>query len=373
MLAISHNDIVLSQKAENKQQAIKSIANDLLKKGYVEEGYVDGMLTRETQNSTFLGNGIAIPHGTTETRGKVKQTGVILHHFPQGVDWDKDNTVYLAIGIAAQSDQHLAILKQLTKVLSTDGVEQQLKEIKTTQAIVSLLQGELQSEILFNEQLITLNFPADDMLQLTAVAAGLLKNEGAVQNYFVADLINHDTTYLGQGLWLSSSNQGICKSALAFISTTSSFQYQGKPVQGLLCIASDKQLHLKNLNILIQLIKDQRIGTLFSASKKQVQILLTEEKQEGSEQIFTIKNSHGLHARPGAMLVHTAKKFKAKIQVCNLNGSGKSENAKSLMKVMTLGVQFGHQLQFNAQGDDADQALTAIGEAIAEGLGEGKS
>ncbi|WP_019614809.1 fused PTS fructose transporter subunit IIA/HPr protein [Psychromonas ossibalaenae] len=370
MLSINSSDIVLSQAAENKQQAIQSIANSLVEKTYVEAAYLDGMLAREAQNSTFLGNGIAIPHGTTETRDKVKQTGVIVHHFPQGVDWGNDNTVYLAIGIAAQSDQHLAILKQLTKVLSAEGIEQQLKEASTAQGIVSLLNGEMQSETLFNADLIQLNFPASDLLQLTAVAAGLIKNQGAVQSSFIADVIAKQASYLGQGLWLNSSSTGISKTAVSFVSASESFQLQGKPVQGLLCIASNSQLHLKNLNILIDLIHKQQIEQLFDASEEQVITLLTQEKLEGSQQIFTIKNPHGLHARPGAMLVHVAKKFKAKIQMTNLNGTGKSANAKSLMKVMTQGVQFGHQLQFVAQGEDAEEALHAIGQAINEGLGE---
>jgi len=370
MLAIKHNDIVLAQVAENKQQAIKSIAASLVEKDYVESAYLKGMLAREAQNSTFLGNGIAIPHGTTETRGNVKQTGVILHHFPQGVDWGDGNTVYLAIGIAAQSDQHLDILRQLTRVLSSDGVEEQLKEATTADRIVALLSGELQSETLLNTDLIELKFPASNLPQLAAAAAGLIKNQGAAESSFVSDISSRNATYLGQGLWLSSSNKGISKTALALITCELPFEFQNKPVQGLLCIASNNQLHLKNLSILVQLIHKQQLDELFTADEKQIISLLSEEKLEGAQQVFTIKNPHGLHARPGAMLVHVAKKFKSKIQITNLSGSGKTENAKSLMKVMTQGVQFGHQLQFTAQGDDAEQALAAIGQAINEGLGE---
>ncbi|MCV5736866.1 HPr family phosphocarrier protein, partial [Escherichia coli] len=80
---------------------------------------------------------------------------------------------------------------------------------------------------------------------------------------------------------------------------------------------------------------------------------------------------HGLHARPGAMLVAEAKKFESNIRVANLDGDGKAVNAKSLMKVIALGVKHGHQLQFSAEGPDAAQALESIGNAIASGLGEG--
>ncbi len=125
MLQLNSNTITLGQSPTNKQEAIRAIAADLANKGFIEAGYVDGMLNREAQNSTFLGNGIAIPHGTTDTRQLVKQTGVAVHHFPNGVDWGNDATVYVAIGIAAKSDEHLGILKQLC---CCDGVEEKLKQ-----------------------------------------------------------------------------------------------------------------------------------------------------------------------------------------------------------------------------------------------------
>ncbi|WP_435236614.1 fused PTS fructose transporter subunit IIA/HPr protein [Psychromonas sp. PT13] len=369
MLTINTSDIFLSQVAEEKTQAIKSVANSLTKKGYVEADYCGGMLARETQNSTFLGSGIAIPHGTTDTRGMVNKTGVVLHHFPAGVDWGNGNTVYLAIGIAAKSDEHLKILTQLTKVLSNEGVEELLKQADKAETIVELLAGKVQTETLFNTDLIQLKFPANQLMQLSATAAGLIKNQGAANNEFVDDVIRNPS-HLGQGLWLISSQQGVTKTALSFVTNADSLQHQNTPVKGLLCIASNNELHLKNLNFLIDIIYKNKIEQLLGSSEKEVIALLTQEQIEGSQQTFTIKNPHGLHARPGAMLVNTTKKFKSKILMTNLDGSGKTENAKSLMKVMTQGIKFGHKIQFTAQGEDADEALAAIGKAINEGLGE---
>lgn len=71
------------------------------------------------------------------------------------------------------------------------------------------------------------------------------------------------------------------------------------------------------------------------------------------------------------MLVAEAKKYKADIKVKNNMGDGKTVNAKSLMKVIGLGVKQGHELEFSAQGEDANDALAAIGVAIESGLGEG--
>ena len=71
------------------------------------------------------------------------------------------------------------------------------------------------------------------------------------------------------------------------------------------------------------------------------------------------------------MLVKVAKEFASDIRVANLDGSGEAVSAKSLMKVIGLGVKCGHRLAFRAEGADAEASLKGIGEAIAAGLGEG--
>ncbi|EDU8596189.1 hypothetical protein CWY31_004528, partial [Salmonella enterica subsp. enterica serovar Typhimurium var. 5-] len=76
MFQLSVQDIHPGEQAGNKEEAIRQIAAALTQAGNVAGGYVDGMLAREQQTSTFLGNGIAIPHGTTDTRDQVLKTGV---------------------------------------------------------------------------------------------------------------------------------------------------------------------------------------------------------------------------------------------------------------------------------------------------------
>ncbi|PMH43770.1 bifunctional PTS fructose transporter subunit IIA/HPr protein [Vibrio sp. 10N.286.49.B3] len=377
MLKLTNEDIQLQQSAADKFIAIRALAADLTQKGFVGEGYVEGMLNREGQNSTFLGNGIAIPHGTTDTRDLVKQTGVAIHHFPQGVDWENGNTVYVAIGIAAKSDEHLGILKQLTKVLSADGVEEHLKNAQNEEEIIALLNGQVQLEADFDAALIQQLFPSSDMLQMTAVASGMLRNTGCAENEFVADIVTKKPTHLGQGLWVTASNVATNRTGVAFVSTANDCEYEGLPVKALIAFAACNNAHQSILTTLTQLVFENKQASLFSATPEQlISILKGEESapagNDDNTATFIIKNTHGLHARPGAMLVAEAKKFESKIVVTNLDGTGKPVNAKSLMKVIALGVKHGHQLQFSADGDDAKQALEAIGNAIAAGLGEGK-
>ncbi|EHD0093568.1 fused PTS fructose transporter subunit IIA/HPr protein [Vibrio vulnificus] len=380
MLKLTSSDITLQQSADNKLDAIKSIAAALTAKGLVEQGYVDGMLNREAQNSTFLGNGIAIPHGTTDTRDLVQNTGVAVHHFPHGVEWGDGNKVYLAIGIAAKSDEHLGILKQLTKVLSADGVEARLQQATTEQEIIALLNGEIQLEADFDAASIQLLFPASDMIQMSAVAGGLIKNSGNAGSQFVAELVTKTPTHLGKGLWLVGSDVSVTRTAVSFVTTANDCEYQGTPVKGLLAFGACNNAHQAILANLTQLVYQGKQETLLSANAEQVIAMLSGESVANASlepatsdntAVFKIKNAHGLHARPGAMLVAEAKKFESTIKVANLDGDRSVVNAKSLMKVIALGVKHGHQLQFTAEGPDASQALEAIGAAIASGLGEG--
>ncbi|EMN7254070.1 fused PTS fructose transporter subunit IIA/HPr protein [Vibrio vulnificus] len=380
MLKLTSSDITLQQSADNKLDAIKNIAAALSEKGLVEQGYVEGMLNREAQNSTFLGNGIAIPHGTTDTRDLVQNTGVAVHHFPHGVEWGDGNKVYLAIGIAAKSDEHLGILKQLTKVLSADGVETRLQQATTEQEIIALLNGEVQLEADFDAASIQLLFPASDMIQMSAVAGGLIKNSGNAGSQFVAELVTKTPTHLGKGLWLVGSDASVTRTAVSFVTTANDCEYQGTPVKGLLAFGACNNAHQAILTNLTQLVYQGQQETLLSANAEQVIAMLNGESVANTSQepatsdntaVFKIKNAHGLHARPGAMLVAEAKKFESTIKVANLDGDRSVVNAKSLMKVIALGVKHGHQLQFTAEGPDASQALEAIGAAIASGLGEG--
>lgn len=142
MFQLSTQDIHLAAQADNKNAAITQVAAALTQAGCVTAAYVDGMLAREQQTSTYLGNGIAIPHGTTDTRDQVLNTGVQVFQFPQGIEWGADQTAYIVIGIAARSDEHLALLRQLTHVLSDDAVAARLAKTTSAEELRSLLMGE---------------------------------------------------------------------------------------------------------------------------------------------------------------------------------------------------------------------------------------
>ena len=142
----------------------------------------------------------------------------------------------------------------------------------------------------------------------------------------------------------------------------------------LVTVSAVDERPLEVLSYLSTLLQNGKADRLLKADAAGVYALLTSEVDEQAEVLsaeFTIRNEHGLHARPGTALVSVIKQFNSDITVTNLDGSGKPANGRSLMKVVALGVKKGHRLRFTASGEDAQQALNAIEEAINSGLGEG--
>ncbi|QUG75065.1 HPr family phosphocarrier protein [Erwinia sp. E602] len=362
-------------QAADKQDAIRQVAAALTAAGNVGEGYVNGMLAREQQTSTYLGNGIAIPHGTTDTRDLVLNTGVQVFQFPQGIAWGDDQTAWVVIGIAAKSDEHLALLRQLTHVLSDDSVAEQLKSTDSAETLRALLMGEKQAaEFKFDASLITTDVAAGDLITLQALNAGRLQQAGAVDAAFVSSVIGAKPLNLGQGIWLNDSAVGNLASGVAIARAANAFEVDGEKAALLVtvAVADDQPLHV--LNYLSDLLIAQKADRLLQADAAGILALLTSIVDEQAELLteeFVIRNEHGLHARPGTALVSVIKQFNCDVTVTNLDGSGKPANGRSLMKVVALGVKKGHRLRFTASGEDARAALDAVGEAIASGLGEG--
>ncbi|WP_342324387.1 fused PTS fructose transporter subunit IIA/HPr protein [Kosakonia sp. BYX6] len=375
MFQLSVQDIHPGQQAGNKEDAIRQIAAALVDAGNVADGYVNGMLAREQQTSTYLGNGIAIPHGTTDTRDQVLKTGVKVFQFPQGILWSEGQVAYVAIGIAASSDEHLGLLRQLTHVLSDDSVAAQLQSATTAEELRALLMGEKQSAALkLDNETLSLDVNANSLVTLQALNAARLKEAGAVDAAYVTRAINDQPLNLGQGIWLNDSAEGNLLSAIAVSRAAAPFEVDGESAALLVSVSMADEQPVAVLKRLSDLLLSNKADRLLNADAATLLALLTSDDAIAEDLLtaeFVVRNEHGLHARPGTMLVNTIKQFSSEITVTNLDGSGKPANGRSLMKVVALGVKKGHHLRFTAQGDDAEQALKAIGDAIAAGLGEG--
>ena len=216
MLELTIEQISMGQSAVDKSTALQLLARHLVADGLVAEGYLAGLQAREAQGSTFLGQGIAIPHGTPETRDQVFSTGVRLMQFPEGVDWGDGQIVYLAIGIAAKSDEHLRLLQLLTRALGETDLGQALRRASSAEALLKLLQGAPQ-ELALDAQMIGLGVSADDFEELVWRGARLLRQADCVSNGFSAVLQQVEALPLGDGLWWLHSEQTVKRPGLAFV------------------------------------------------------------------------------------------------------------------------------------------------------------
>ena len=108
-------------KASTKEEVIRGVGQMLVDSGYVNPSYVDAMLKREETCSTYMGNGLAIPHGVEEAKKEVLASGISVMVFPEGVEWDGNN-VHVAIGIAGVGDDHLSILAIIADKMLDDEV-----------------------------------------------------------------------------------------------------------------------------------------------------------------------------------------------------------------------------------------------------------
>lgn len=120
--------IKLGQKPVTKEEAIQAAGELLVKLGYVDESYVDAMQEREKLVSTYMGLGVAIPHGTTQAKGTVKKTGIVFLQYPEGVDFGSEKA-QLVFGIAGIGDEHLDLLSKLCNLLEDPAL---LETLKTT-------------------------------------------------------------------------------------------------------------------------------------------------------------------------------------------------------------------------------------------------
>ena len=123
-------NVKVGLKSVSKEEAIKAAGELLLKGGYVEEPYIQGMLNREKDITTYIGKGIAIPHGENAVKECVKESGIVVLQYPDGIPFG-DDKAYLIIGIAGRGNDHLAILANLATTMD-EYSDEQLHELYTT-------------------------------------------------------------------------------------------------------------------------------------------------------------------------------------------------------------------------------------------------
>ncbi len=124
-------NVVVGLPSVTKEEAIKAAGELLFKSGYVDKPYIEGMLARERDISTYIGKGIAIPHGENAVKQHVKKTGIVVMQYPDGVEFADGNIAHLIVGIAGKGDDHLVIIQNLATI-TIDYSDEDLEKAYTT-------------------------------------------------------------------------------------------------------------------------------------------------------------------------------------------------------------------------------------------------
>jgi mannitol PTS system EIIA component len=135
---LAEQSILLDRTAVDRFDAVRQCGAALVAAGAVDESYVDAMIQREETVSTFVGEGVAIPHGTLAGKEAVKHDALVVLRFPDGVDWD-GNAVSVCVGIAAAGGGHIALLSQLAEILLDPDKAAQLRSATTAEQVYALL------------------------------------------------------------------------------------------------------------------------------------------------------------------------------------------------------------------------------------------
>jgi mannitol/fructose-specific phosphotransferase system IIA component len=135
----------LGLTATDKLDALRQCGAVLVEVGAATQEYADAILEREESVSTYMGEGVAIPHGTDASRVHIKRAALAVLQFPDGVDWN-GKQVQLCIPIASRSDEHIGILQSLAMVLSDKSSAQRLRETTDVNEVLGLLAAQDEEE-----------------------------------------------------------------------------------------------------------------------------------------------------------------------------------------------------------------------------------
>jgi PTS system mannitol-specific IIA component len=130
--------VLLDGRARTRESAIEEAGRLLVGVGAVEESYVAAMHERETSVSTYMGNGLAIPHGTNEAKSAIRHSAISFVRYSEPIDW-KGQPAEFVVGIAGAGDDHLTLLSQLAGVFTDDDQIDRLRAADSVDDVLALL------------------------------------------------------------------------------------------------------------------------------------------------------------------------------------------------------------------------------------------
>ncbi|EMQ2083624.1 PTS sugar transporter subunit IIA [Yersinia enterocolitica] len=136
---ITAENIHLECHAKNKAEVLSMVGKEFKAKGYINQDCIAFLNEREQQVSTFLGNGITLPHLPKSATNIIVKTGVEIFQFPDGVIWDRSNVMFIAIGVIAKEKEHIDVLKDIASIFSDEIIANALSLISSKQDFLRIL------------------------------------------------------------------------------------------------------------------------------------------------------------------------------------------------------------------------------------------
>ncbi len=136
------SNIVLNQASVSKFDAIERAGKLLFESGYVGEDYIQGMRAREEKFSTFIGNGVAIPHGENSVKESIKASGIVVIQYPNGVDFGEGKIAKLVIGIAGKGNEHIQLLANIAEAIEEEELLEKMLSTDDPQYIYEIFSSE---------------------------------------------------------------------------------------------------------------------------------------------------------------------------------------------------------------------------------------
>ncbi len=137
-MELTKKNIALNEEFATKQEAIDFVGQKLVECGYADVQYIEGMHDRDQQVSVFMGNDLAIPHGSDDYRKYIKQTGMVVVQVPNGVDFD-GNEAKLLVGLAAAGDDHMEILSNIAILCSEQEMVDKLVALNDAEEVIEII------------------------------------------------------------------------------------------------------------------------------------------------------------------------------------------------------------------------------------------
>lgn len=140
MKMLSKDKIRLNVKAGDKFEAVRLAGRLLVEGGHAPPEYVDWMIRRETASSTYIGAGLAMPHGTNEAKSLIQSTGMSILVLPEGVDFGGDEPARLVIGLAALGDEHMEVLAGVAELVSGEEDRQRIMNASSEEELLRIFE-----------------------------------------------------------------------------------------------------------------------------------------------------------------------------------------------------------------------------------------